>query len=304
MANPATLVSRTGHGASLAVTELRCDEPGYGFSTPIAPEEAYLIGLQLRGMEHHELWFDGHSAFSGAFASGTVCFYDLTSNPIAYCPDPFHSVHFYVPCRSLSEAAEEVGTPGVCALQYHLGEFMDDPVIRHLALCLMPSLHAERQVNQTFTDHVLLALRTYLVLAYGGTRQVRSVPLYGLAPWQEKRSKELMVAHLSDGISLAELADCCGLSLSAFARGFKRNTGVTPHQWLMMQRLDLATKLMGRHELSLVDIALAAGFADQCHFTRVFSGKMGMSPGAWRSGRGGVVGRPSPDTSAAKAIIG
>src|SRR5215469_7282685 len=148
LASPPTLISRTGEGSRLAVTELRYDEADYGFSTPIAPEEAYLIGLQLRGMQRHELWFDGRSAASGAFAGGTTCFYDLTSNPIAYCADPFHSLHFYLPFRALTEAAEELGMPGVHALHYRLGEFIDDVVIRHLAKCLMPELHAEREVNQ------------------------------------------------------------------------------------------------------------------------------------------------------------
>jgi AraC-like DNA-binding protein len=270
----------------MAVTELRFDEPGYGFSTPIAPEEAYLVGMQFRAMQHHELWFDGRSVTSGAFGAGTSCFYDLATNPIAYCADPFHSVHFYMPVQALSEAAEELAMPGVSGLRYPLGEFIADPVIHYLALCLMPALHAANKVNQTFVDHVLLALRTYLVTNYGGVRQARSVPQYGLAPWQERRVKELMAEHLSDGVSLAELASACGLSLSAFARGFKRNTGVTPHQWLMNQRLELATRLMADARLSLVDVALASGFADQCHFTRVFTAKMGVSPGAWRVGRG------------------
>jgi AraC family transcriptional regulator len=284
--NPATLTSRTGDGSRLAVTELRYDEADYGFSTPIAPEEAYLIGVQLRGMERHELWFDGHSATSAPFAGGTTCFYDLTTNPIAYCAGPFHSLHFYLPMRSLQEAAGELGIADVQALRYRIGEFVADPIILYLAQTLMPSLRAEREVNQTFVDHILLAMRSHLVLSYGGVRQLKQPVQYGLAPWQEKRAKELMAANLSEGVSLAELASSCGLSLSAFTRGFKRNTGVTPHQWLMSQRLQLAMKLMSDSHIALSEIAMVAGFADQSHFTRVFVAKIGLSPGTWRSGRG------------------
>ncbi|HET6552794.1 MAG TPA: AraC family transcriptional regulator [Dyella sp.] len=286
LANPPTLISRTVGSCLLAVTELRYDETNYGFSTPIAPEEAYLIGLQLRSARHYELWLNGQSVAIGPFEKGKTCFFDLTCNPIVYCSDPFHSVHFYVPFRALSEAGNELGLE-VRALRYRSGEFIDDPVIRHLANCLIPSLHAGNHVNQTFVDHMLLAMRSHLVRTYGGARQVKPAPQYGLAPWQEKRVKELIAEHLCDGISLAELADNCGLSLSYLARGFKRNTGATPHQWFMTKRLELAIKLMRDPDLSLADVALSTGFADQCHFTRMFSAKIGVSPGAWRAGRAG-----------------
>src|SRR5579859_8252204 len=82
--NPPTLASRTQDGSPLAVTEMRYDGYGLGFSKPIAPEEAYVVGLQLRGMEHHEQWFNGRSPGHAPFRSGTTCFYDLTDNPIAY----------------------------------------------------------------------------------------------------------------------------------------------------------------------------------------------------------------------------
>jgi AraC-like DNA-binding protein len=40
--------------------------------------------------------------------------------------------------------------------------------------------------------------------------------------------------------------------------------------------------LLQTTELSLADIALACGFAEQSHFTRVFTRLVGMPPGAWR----------------------
>jgi AraC-like DNA-binding protein len=40
--------------------------------------------------------------------------------------------------------------------------------------------------------------------------------------------------------------------------------------------------LRQREKASLSVIALACGFADQSHFTRVFTRRVGLSPGAWR----------------------
>jgi AraC family transcriptional regulator len=104
-----------------------------------------------------------------------------------------------------------------------------------------------------------------------------------LAPWQERLAKELMCAHLVDGIGLDRVATICGLSSSALTRGFKRSNGLAPHQWLMRRRLALAMELMHNRQISLAEVALQSGFSDQSHFTRVFTARVGISPGAWRS---------------------
>jgi len=51
---------------------------------------------------------------------------------------------------------------------------------------------------------------------------------------------------------------------------------------LLRRRVEVAKSLMRDRRLSLADIALSAGFADQSHFTRVFTQQVGISPNAWR----------------------
>ena len=104
----------------------------------------------------------------------------------------------------------------------------------------------------------------------------------GLAPWQERRAKELMSTHLGREISLAFVASECRLSVSHFARSFKQCTGKPPHRWLLENRVDRAKELLTDAELPLAEIALECGFSDQSHFTRVFSRTVGTSPGTWQ----------------------
>ena len=78
----------------------------------------------------------------------------------------------------------------------------------------------------------------------------------------------------------------CGLSRSYFIEAFRETTGQTPYQWVQAQRLARAQALLVQPGLSLAAIALACGFADQSHFTRVFTRHMGMPPGTWRRGAG------------------
>ncbi|HEX4506208.1 MAG TPA: AraC family transcriptional regulator [Alphaproteobacteria bacterium] len=103
-----------------------------------------------------------------------------------------------------------------------------------------------------------------------------------LAPWQLKRVTEFINANLAETLQLCDLAALSGLSPSHFGRAFKGSTGLPPHRWHLVQRIERARAMLTDAEASLADVACATGFADQSHFTRVFSRTIGMSPGAWR----------------------
>jgi AraC family transcriptional regulator len=109
----------------------------------------------------------------------------------------------------------------------------------------------------------------------------------GLAPWQQRRARELIDARLDGGLPLAELAWACRLSVRHFARAFRQSTGQSPHRWLTARRLERARRLLEGSSRSLSEIAGACGFASQSHFTRVFTRRVGRSPGAWRRDRRG-----------------
>jgi AraC family transcriptional regulator len=86
------------------------------------------------------------------------------------------------------------------------------------------------------------------------------------------------------------------LSVSHFSRRFRQTVGVAPHKWLLSFRVDLAKNLLRKQEKTLSDVALVCGFADQSHFTRVFTRMTGISPGAWRRGLGqGEVSRTAAE---------
>jgi AraC-like DNA-binding protein len=62
--------------------------------------------------------------------------------------------------------------------------------------------------------------------------------------------------------------------------------GVAPHQWLIRRRVEAAREALEDPRLSLAEVALRCGFADQSHLTRLFSRIVGIGPGAWRRHRG------------------
>ncbi len=288
MKQPPTLVSSSAQRWHMAVTEMKNDDPGFGFTETVVPDDAFLFSLELRGMRQMELWLDGRGVSNRPVLAGGTNFFDLSRDPVARMVDPFHALLFYFPRGALFELEGELGmTRG--DLRYQPGVQAQDPVIEQLGRALLHPLHGTQQTNALFVDQVLLALRSHLVVQYSDGRRVCTPSRYRLSPWQERCAKELIAASVTAGVTLDTLAKACHLSPSAFLRAFKVSTGTTPHQWLMMLRTELAMRLLRDPGRSLAAVAEEAGFADQSHFTRVFSARIGVTPGTWRRNLPGSV---------------
>lgn len=81
---------------------------------------------------------------------------------------------------------------------------------------------------------------------------------------------------------VAEMATRCHLAEAVFARQFRALTGLSPHEWLVRQRLAHACELLQVGGASLTEVAQACGFADSAHFSRSFRRQHGISPSEWR----------------------
>ena len=104
----------------------------------------------------------------------------------------------------------------------------------------------------------------------------------GLSAGAMRRVREYVEVHLSEAIDLTMLAAAAGLSMHHFARQFKQSTGVTPHRYLTQKRVERAQQMLAQTDLSLSEIAYAAGFSDQSHLARHFRHILGTTPREFR----------------------
>jgi AraC family transcriptional regulator len=104
----------------------------------------------------------------------------------------------------------------------------------------------------------------------------------GLNGWQLRRVTDFMTEHVAQDLALDQLAALVNLSAKHFARAFRQSTGLPPHRWLIERRVERAKAMLVTAEVSLAEIALACGFADQSHFTAAFRKSVGATPGGYR----------------------
>jgi AraC family transcriptional regulator len=91
-------------------------------------------------------------------------------------------------------------------------------------------------------------------------------------------------AHAGDAITNDALAALCGLSPAHFIRVFRDAVGQTPAQYVLERRIATAAQRLIFGDESIDAIAERTGFANRFHFTRAFTKRMGVGPGAYRKG--------------------
>lgn len=116
----------------------------------------------------------------------------------------------------------------------------------------------------------------------------RRIHRRGLTPLQLELVTATIVEKIAEPISVSALSSVVGLSRAYFSHAFRRTVGWTPHAHVVRLRLERAMSLMAHTEAALIEVALAAGFADQSHFSRSFRRQTGITPADWRRAHKGA----------------
>lgn len=88
--------------------------------------------------------------------------------------------------------------------------------------------------------------------------------------------------HLFEPLSVKQIASTVHLSPSHFSRLFRSTTGFSPHEYIMLHRIDEAKALLQSTNLSVKEIAFRVGYHSEVNFIIAFTDKTGLSPTLFR----------------------
>ncbi|WP_052074948.1 AraC family transcriptional regulator [Pseudomonas lutea] len=235
---------------------------GHGFD--MHRHDTYAIGHTLSGVQSFRY---GNERVNNLPGRTLVLHPDEAHDGRAGTEDGFRYRMFYLEPALIQQVLG--GTP----LPFIKGAASNHPGLFSATQALLADLDAA--LDPLELDDALYDIAVALQAA-AGVRKGRQTVNYAGA----QRARELLLASLEQGVSLAELEHASDTDRWRLSRDFRALFGTTPYRYLTLRRLDQV-----RHSIalgvSLTDASAMAGFADQSHMTRHFVKTFGYPPGRW-----------------------
>jgi AraC family transcriptional regulator, glycine betaine-responsive activator len=150
-----------------------------------------------------------------------------------------------------------------------------------LILALIADDHGKDLANAVSDQLIHAAIRT------DRDMQRLSIPTrIGVRHPRLSRVIETMEASIEDPVSPAELAEDVGMSTRQLERLFRRYLNRSPKRYYMELRLAKARNLLMQTDLSVINVALACGFASPSHFSKCYRAQYGTTPYRERGAHG------------------
>jgi AraC-like DNA-binding protein len=170
---------------------------------------------------------------------------------------------------------------GVNSLDFgklHVGLWQDKTVFR-----LVEQLHHKETLesnNALLVDGLVMALLGRLATLADVKNKPRTIKALDAVVLEY--IEDFLQEDLCNNPTMQDLANLVGMSVDHFGKSFKKATGYTPYQYVLEKRLERVQALLKDSRLSLVEVALAVGFASQAHMNKLFKQHFAMTPGAYR----------------------
>jgi len=157
-----------------------------------------------------------------------------------------------------------------------------DPLIHQIGLSLKTALQTNSPGNRFYAESLGVALVAHLMQFY--TNKKYPLEDNNISPEDAKikQAKDYINAHLNEKLSLEVIAATIGMSQYHFCRVFKETTGLTPWQYVIKKRIELAKQLLKIPQLSIVEISHQLGYSTPAQFSNFFRKHMGISPSNYR----------------------
>jgi AraC family transcriptional regulator len=153
-----------------------------------------------------------------------------------------------------------------------------DLQLHQIAMLLLAELESGGMMGQLYVESLTQVLAIHLLRHYSTITQTVTSENRSLTHTQLQQAIDYIHTYLNRDLSLAELASVINISPTYFASLFKQAMGISPHQYVIQQRVEHAKLMLSKTDLVIADIALQVGFSSQSHLTQQFKRLTGMTP--------------------------
>jgi AraC family transcriptional regulator len=186
----------------------------------------------------------------------------------------------------LSRAAEESGGDPE-KIQVANRFQIRDPQMEQIGWALKAEVEAGYPGGRVYFDSLGLALATSLLARHGSGGGEVSRYKYGMSGRRLRTVLDYIEDNLSRDLSLKEIADVAGLSVSHCKTAFSKSVGAPIHQYVIQRRVERAKQLLSREGMSVSQVAAETGFTHKSHLAFHTRRVYGLSPtGLRRRGSG------------------
>jgi AraC family transcriptional regulator len=158
-----------------------------------------------------------------------------------------------------------------------------DRHIMAVLLAMTADLDEGSPAGKLYGESLANALAVYLLNRYSThcyrPRQYRG----GLPGYRLKRVQNFIGDNLCDELGLSQLAAIAGMSPHYFSELFRQSTGCTPHQYVLLRKIERAKQCLRNPRCSVNEAGMEAGFQNPSHFARVFRKLVGITPSRFQS---------------------
>lgn len=163
----------------------------------------------------------------------------------------------------------------------------EDPFLASTAARLVEASDSDRPLSGLLAEQLAYTVALHLSERYTAAPAASPRREPHLEGGARHKVMQFIQADPAAPVRIADMASIAGLSPSAFTRAFRRSTGLTPHRFVIEQRLQAARQLLADSDKPIIDIALSVGFSSQSHFGAAFRAATGVSPARYRRLRRG-----------------
>jgi AraC family transcriptional regulator len=160
--------------------------------------------------------------------------------------------------------------------------FLRDAQIEHICHAVLAEMDCDYASGPLYGDSLSLALCSRL-LSRVSSFDPDSGRRGGIAPHTLHRVMEYIESNLTATLRMEELAEIASLSEYRFAHNFKTATGISPHQYVINQRIERAKRILRETDLSVIETAYSVGCQSLSRFNSLFRRQIGATPSAYRS---------------------